>query len=360
MELLSSYIPTAYTPYVYAAILITLGFVVKFLFEQVVIRFLHRIFYKAGWSFGQRALTTIHKPFAYFILLVYFNLALQAVELSGMGQLLLSKLLVALLFINIYYLASGLFSLVFSEIKEKYQRADSQQEHILPFIENFARLFLIVIVLIAAVQNMGYNVSGLVASLGIGGIAVALAARESIANIFGSITILFDKPFSVGDWVKGNNFEGIVEEVGFRSTRIRTFAKTLITVPNSEVTNIVVENFSRMPIRRVFFHIGILYSTPPEVISQIVEDIRKMLSEHEAVDQEFFMVKFTTFGSHSLDIMIYYFTKTTAWEEHLSVREDINLRIMSIVHGHGSDFAFPTNTIHFGDELRLRRESFDA
>ena len=116
---------------------------------------------------------------------------------------------------------------------------------------------------ILAIQNLGYSVSGLLASLGIGGLAVALAAKDTLSNVFGSLMLILDRPFKLGDWIKAGDMEGTVEEIGFRSTRIRTFAKTLITVPNSIIANLPLDNFSRMPKRRIKLTVGVTYATTP-------------------------------------------------------------------------------------------------
>ncbi len=196
------------------------------------------------------------------------------------------------------------------------------------------------------IQNMGYSISGLLASLGIGGLAVALAARETLSNVFGSLMIIIDRPFNVGDWIKTGDLEGTVEEVGFRSTRIRTFAKTLITVPNNVVASQSIDNFSRMPKRRVMLTVGVTYHTTPAQMREAVSSIRELLENHDAVDPEFMLVNFTDFGASSLDILVYCFTKTTVWAEYLAARQDICLQIMDTLENLGLEIAFPSRSIY--------------
>lgn len=222
-------------------------------------------------------------------------------------------------------------------------------DHLVPFIRKTLRVFVVVVAILMLVQNLGYSISGLVASLGLGGLAVALAAKDSLSNIFGSIMILLDRPFTIGDWIKAGDMEGTVEEIGFRSTRIRTFAKTLITVPNSVLMNMSIDNFSQMPKRRIKLNVGVTYATSPAQMRQAVAAIKQLLREHPAIHQEFFLVNFTDFGASSLDIMVYCFTTSTVWNEYLDAREDVCLKIMEILENIGLEIAFPSQTLYLHD-----------
>ncbi len=227
------------------------------------------------------------------------------------------------------------------------RRTESKlDDQLVPLISKAGKLFIGVVAFVLIVQNMGYSVSGLIAGLGIGGLAVALAAKDMLANFFGSATIFLDRPFQVDDWINTEKVEGVVEEVGFRSTKIRTFAKTLVTVPNSVLAGMAIDNFSAMPKRRVKMTVGVTYDTAAAQMEQAVEAIKKLLREHEGVNQDFFLVSFTDFGPSSLDILVYYFTKTTVWEEYLNVRQEVNLAIMHTLESLGLSIAFPTQTVH--------------
>ncbi|MDQ7011667.1 MAG: mechanosensitive ion channel family protein [Mariprofundaceae bacterium] len=226
------------------------------------------------------------------------------------------------------------------------QTETALDDQLVPFVTKTLKIFLILTGVLVVAQNMGYSISGLIASLGIGGIAVAMAARDTIANVFGSIMILVDRPFTVGDWIRTSEFEGVVEEIGFRSTRIRTFAKTLVNVPNSALANMVIDNIDARPKRRVKMRIGLTYDASPAQIRQAIEGIEKILKHHVGVDQDFSLVKFDEFADSSLSIFLYYFTKTTHWAEYLQVRQEVNLQIMALLDSLGLEFAFPTRTIH--------------
>jgi len=246
--------------------------------------------------------------------------------------------------------AWGLFNLV--SLLDVYlaqwvTRTESMlDDNLLPFVRKSLRAFIIFIAVLMTIQNLGYSISGLLASLGIGGLAVALAAKDTLSNIFGSLMIILDRPFHIGDWIKAGDLEGTVEEVGFRSTKIRTFAKTLISVPNSTLTNMAIDNFSRMPRRRIKLTVGVTYEATPQQMRDAVAGIRALLRNHPAIDQEFFLVNFTDFGASSLDIMVYCFTTTTVWGEYLAAREELCLQIMELLEGMGLEIAFPTRTLY--------------
>ncbi len=230
-------------------------------------------------------------------------------------------------------------------------RTDSGlDDQLVPFVAKTLKVFVVLTAVLVIAQNMGYSISGLLASLGIGGLAVAMAAKDTIANVFGSIMILVDRPFTVGDWIRTSEFEGVVEEIGFRSTRIRTFEKTLVNVPNSQLANMVVDNIDARPKRRVKMRIGLTYDATPAQLEKAIAGIERILKEHIGVDQDFFLVKFDEFADSSLSIFLYYFTKTTHWAEHLQIRQEVNLQIMKLLDELGLEFAFPTRTVHLKQE----------
>jgi len=230
------------------------------------------------------------------------------------------------------------------------QTESSLDDQLVPFVAKTFKIFIVMTGVLVVAQNMGYSISGLIASLGIGGIAIAMAAKDTIANVFGSIMILVDRPFTVGNWIKTSEFEGVVEEVGFRSTRIRTFAKTLVNVPNSTMANMVIDNIDARSKRRVKMRIGLTYGSSPEQVQAAIDGIEGLLASHVGVDQDLYLVKFDVFEDSSLSIFLYYFTKTTYWEEYLQVRQEVNMQIMKLLESLELEFAFPTRTVHLEQE----------
>lgn len=213
------------------------------------------------------------------------------------------------------------------------------------------RLSVLITSALVVLQSLGFSVSGVLAFGGIGGIAVGFAAKDLLANFFGGLMIYLDQPFRVGDWVRSpdQDIEGTVENIGWRLTRIRTFDKRPIYVPNATFANITVENPSRMFNRRLYENIGVRYSDAGKVAA-IVADVEAMLKKHEAIDQDqLLMVHLNKFAASSIEFFIYTFTKTVVWKEFHEIKQDIMLKIIDIVEGHGAEFAFPTQTIHMAE-----------
>lgn len=223
---------------------------------------------------------------------------------------------------------------------------------IAPLITTALRILVVITSGIVIAQNLGYSVSGLVASLGLGGAAIALASQNTIANLFGSFMILIDKPFKIGDWVKGDGFEGVVEEIGFRSTRIRTFGKTVENIPNNIMANVKVENMDRrkddgLNVRRIKMTLGVTYATSADQMEKAIDAIREILKTDEGVDQRMTtLVNFTDFGDSSLDIFIYYFSNKAKWDYYLNVRQRINLKVMRKLEEMGLQVAFPSRSLY--------------
>ena len=215
------------------------------------------------------------------------------------------------------------------------------------FILTILKILIVGVGLGAMLQVWGINVTALVASLGIGGLAFALAAKDAASNLFGSFSLLADKSIRIGEWIKVNGVEGTVEDIGMRTTKIRSFGKSLITVPNQIVANNPIENFSRRGVRRIKMRIGLTYSTSSEQMIKIVEEIKYMLHNHEHISQkETLLVNFESFGDSALNVFIYTFTSTANWEKYLDIREDVHLKIMHIVEENDSGFAFPSQSIY--------------
>ncbi|MCG8394046.1 MAG: mechanosensitive ion channel family protein [Pseudomonadales bacterium] len=216
-------------------------------------------------------------------------------------------------------------------------------------IAKLLRVSVIITAFLIILQTLGYSISGVLAFGGIGGMAVAFAAKDLLANFFGGMMIYLDKPFRVGDWVRSpdRSIEGTVEHIGWRLTRIRTFDQRPLYIPNAMFTSIVLENPSRMFNRRINEKIGIRYDDWQKMPG-IVEAVRQMLIEHEDLETEnrTLIVNFDSYGASHLEFFIYTFTKTTQWVHYHEIKQDVLMKIMNIVHEHGAEFAFPTRTLH--------------
>jgi len=209
------------------------------------------------------------------------------------------------------------------------------------------RLAVMITTALVVLQALGYSVSGVLAFGGIGGIAVGFAAKDLLANFFGGLMIYLDKPFTIGDWIRSpdQEVEGTVEYIGWRLTRIRTFDKRPLYIPNATFAQISVENPSRMSNRRIYETIGVRYDDAAAV-AKITVSIEAMLREHEEIDSEqTLMVNFNKFAESSLDFFVYCFTHTTNWQHFHVVKQDVLLKILAIIDSHGASVAFPTRVV---------------
>jgi len=226
-------------------------------------------------------------------------------------------------------------------------------DQLLPVIRKTIKVIVVSLGSVMLIEKLGYPVTSLLAGLGIGGLAFALAAKDTIANLFGGVTIFTDKPFQIGDAVTISGNTGVIEMVGLRSTKIRTFADTLITIPNQTVANATIENLSALRKRRVKLNVGLTYDSGVQGLRKGLEIIRNVMENHPGVLEGPY-VFFDNFGASSLDIMVYYFTATTVYREYLEIKEEINLQIMEQLAAAGLSFAFPTTTVELANPEALR------
>ena len=236
---------------------------------------------------------------------------------------------------------------LFGSIEAKLRRKSSgETASLLSFINRVIKIAVITIAILSALAHCGINVSTIVASLGIGGMALAFASQDTIANFFGSVSIILDRPFIVGDWVKTNSCEGTVEAIGFRSTRIRTFSKTLVTIPNSTLAKESVENFTKMPQRKVSQIVGLTYATSSAQLQKFLEDLRRIIPQVEGVVEDSLTVEFSDFGASSLDVSVIYYSKQIDYSYFSATKRRVNFAIMDIVAENGLSFAFPSMSLY--------------
>ena len=219
-------------------------------------------------------------------------------------------------------------------------------------IAKLLRASVIITSVLIIMQTMGYSISGLLAFGGIGGLAIGFAAKDLLSNFFGGLMIYLDRPFKVGDWIRSpdRQIEGTVEYIGWRQTHILTFDKRPLYVPNSIFTSIAVENPSRMQNRRIYETIGIRYDDAYKV-DTIISDVKEMLQKHPEIDHNAtLIVNLNKFAPSSLDFFVYTFTKTTDWVKFHEIKQQIMLKIISIIESKGAEIAFPTSTLHIEQE----------
>ncbi len=218
-------------------------------------------------------------------------------------------------------------------------------DQMVPFLKELSKIVIIVIsvfVMMGSVFNL--NVLTIVAGLGIGGLAIALAAQDTLQNLLGSFTIFADKPFIVGDLIRVAGYDAVVEKVGFRSTLLRTLDKTLVIIPNKKMIDSPVENLTLRNLRRVEFSIGLTYDTRSDVMKSIAEDIKNYIDKDVNTSNDTIVI-FDTFNNSSLDIKILYYIQIVEYDQYMKIKNDINYKVMEIVQNRKAQFAFPTSTV---------------
>lgn len=222
----------------------------------------------------------------------------------------------------------------------------SQHQAFFGFFRKTLSFLIFIVGGLIIIQNLGYNVTSILAGLGIGGLAVALAAKDTLSNIFGSLVILFDRPFVVGDWIQFDKIEGTVENIGFRSTQIKTFYDSVISVPNFIVANAQIDNMGKRKFRRTRFTLGITYSTSPEKIQSFLEGIKSIIQSHPKTKTDYFQVSFSGYADSSLNIFVNFFLQVANWNEELQFRQDIFLDILKLAQRTNVEFAFPSQSLY--------------
>jgi MscS family membrane protein len=251
------------------------------------------------------------------------------------------------------WLCSRLIDILF-ELKERQLSAASSDK--ISLVQLGRKLVKILAVMIGALfifYIAGINLTAVIAGLGVGGIAVALAAQKTLENLFGGITIVSDQPFRVGDFCRAGDYQGTVQAVGFRSTRIRTLGRTIVSIPNGQLATMSLENFSLRD--KIWFHhtFGLRYETTTEQLRYILAGIREMLYGHPKVESPSGRVRFIGFGDSSLKLEVFAYVLETDYEAFLHIQEDLLLRIMDIVEGSGSGFAFPSQTTYLAQDAGI-------
>ena len=348
------YGPSSLLQYVGALSLIIFTLLVKYIVEYIVYRRLIK------WSEGKKKeiIAKFRIPLGYLIFLVGLMLSCQIMTWPGKNVESFITHLFSVLIISVCtWLAMRSIDILSIYLHMHAEKTENKLDDLLvPLISKSLKIFAVIVAAALIIENFGGSITGLLAGIGIGGIALAMAAKDSLANLFGSLTIILDNPFQLGDWIKAGDTEGVVEGIGFRSTRLRTFYKTEVTIPNSVLANMNVDNFSRMKLRRISAVLGLTYETSPEQMEQAIEAIKNVLKSNKDVYQDFFIVKFTEFGESSLNIMLYYFTNTTVWLDYLKVREQVNLSIMKALQDIGVDFAFKSFSVYLRSQDKAKQD----
>lgn len=323
-----------------AAAILFVCFIISTVSQHAAIPFLAKLAKKLPGDWLGDVLQAINRPLAIFWLVVGGQLALT--EILGFSQMIFP------LAFRLIYLTLGTWAACCTAnvLPVLTLRHDKNAQSIKKLIRIALKVLILSCFGVILLGELGYNVNGLIMGLGLGGLTLSLAAKDSASNLFAGILLLVERPFEVGDWITCPAAEGTVEDISLRSTKIRTFANTLSVVPNTLICASQLTNVTRMKMRIKQFTIGVTYDTPREKIEEVMARLRQLLAADADVCEDTSQVRLTGFGASSIDIMVLYYTKTTNYKEWLAVTERLNLEILDIMRKVGVSFAFPSRSIY--------------
>ncbi len=352
------YLDNTILDYILFGFFLFLGIAFKRYFSKLSSRLLFEVFRKHSFGLTRNDFyVLIKKPVSFLVLLIFVYIAFSNLDYPRAWHLVSAHKFGVKMIVEKTYAVFFIFAVVnvfrkmfdflgIVMVRKAEQKDKNAEKQVISFVTESLKLAVLIIglfILLGSVFNI--NVGTLIAGLGIGGLAVALAAKESLENLMGSFTIFADKPFVTGDLVKVGNTQGVIEKVGFRSTRLRTLDKSFVTVPNKLMVDSEVDNLTERTTRRVTFTLGLRYDTTAVQMRKIMTDIKNTIVNHSGTTGEC-QVRFTEFGSSALNISVYYFINSNDYDLYLQVNEDINFRIIEIVNAAGAGFAFPSSSIY--------------
>ncbi len=288
-------------------------------------------------------------PFRLYLALLLFGLGSRYLSLSVIAERRVGFLLGLFAVVAFVWFLLRLIDTVSEHAEANYRAAGNRgMLSLVPLLQRSAKVALLLLAALLLAQNYGINVTALLAGAGVAGLAIAFAAQKTIENLFGGVSVILDQPVRVGDFCKVGAFQGTIEDIGLRSTRLRTVDRTVVSVPNAQFSTEFLENFGARDRIRLYQVLSLRYETTPDQLRWLLAELRRLLYSHPMIDREQARVRFINFGPSSLDVEIFCFVRTTDFPAFTAVREDVFLRVMDIVRASGSGFAFPSQTLYFG------------
>ena len=329
----------------------------KNIFAKYIFSFFIDRFNKTAVNNDKYLLEAFQGPLKHLIVVIGAYLALKN-YLPNNYDVFLNNLLgsaVVILMVSGLYESIGIYVNDEAKINRLFNK--QVDKILIPFFSKMIKFIIIALAFVVIASRWGFDVNGFIAGLGLGGLAFALAAKDLLANIFSGILLITDKPFNIGDWIQAGDIEGTVQDINFRSTKIKRFDNSLVIVPNSSLTNAPITNFTKRTMRRITFNLKVKYDTSSENLQKCVDRIEELLIEHPRIDKETIAVKFDSFDNSALNIFIYFFTTTIVWDEYLNIKQDINFKIMDILESEQVDMAFPSTSIYMETPTKINNES---
>lgn len=335
--------------YIGLAIIILISILVFKLFIILFEFFMGRVKLFSGYSFNdyQEQIKKAAKPLSLAVVFQVVYILVPAIQLPfSISYYVMTLLGISLPFYFMLFMIRSMDALEVYFKKVAAKTESTLDDQLIPLAKKTFVVLIIIGGVIAILNKLNFDITALLAGLSIGGIAFALAAQDTLKNFFGSVMIFLDKPFQIGDWITFSGGEGVVEEVGFRATRLRTFSNSVLYVPNGKISDMIVDNMGLRVYRRFKTHLTITYDTPIELIESFVEGLRHIADNYPSVKHDMSEVHFNELGSTSLNIFFSIYFDLPTLREELKAKHEILISIMNLAKGLGIQFAFPTQTIH--------------
>lgn len=328
-------------------IIITLGFVIHFLLTLVIRVVLVKVMHKYGKiDLAKGVLIPAAKPFSLMLVAAMLKILIPTLQLPpyiAVNLILIARALVPFFATIFFYKLVDILGIYFVKLAERSE--NTLDDQLVPLIRKILRFFVVVVGFIAVLNSFQLDIWPLLTGLSIGGLAFALAAQDTLKNFFGSLMIFIDRPFQIGDWVTSGEIDGTVEEVGFRSTRIRTFRDSVMYVPNSIISNSTVDNHGLRKYRRFYTKLSVTYDSPARLIQVFVKGIEQIVKNHPNTRKDYYNIFLNDYAASSLDVMLYIFFEVPDWNTELKCRQEIMLEVNKLAEHLGVRFAFPTQTL---------------
>jgi len=331
----------------YFLLLLLAAWLAGLLFHKLLSAWAERVFRKLGASIDEQLFGKLRRPVT-----VMFSCAILcwgiediALQQGERTLLFLAEVSLTIAAVLLAYQLVGLFEGV---LARRALKTDGKlDDQLVPVVGRSLKVAVVALGVVFVLQNQGVQVTSLVAGLSLGGAAIALASKDTVENLFGAVTIFVDRPFQIGDWIiVDGKWEGVVEEVGLRSTRIRTFGKSLISLPNGKVGHSPINNMGQRPYRRQLSTLGVAYDTPRETLQAYVARLNRIVEEHDETWKGTCEIHFKNFGASALEIMVYFFLDVPDWHRELQVRQEILLSFIQAAEELGVRFAFPSTSLY--------------
>lgn len=328
-------------------ILITLGFLIHLIFTVVLRRILFAVLHKYGKiDLANQFLNPVVRPFSLMIIALLASILIPVLQLPPFAATNLILLVHALVPFFATFFFYRLVDILGHYMKRMADRSENTlDDQLVPLVTKVLHVFVVIVGFVAILRGFKFDIWPILTGLSIGGLAFALAAQDTLKNFFGSLMIFIDRPFQIGDWVTSGDVDGTVEEVGFRSTRVRTFRDSVMYVPNSVISNSMVDNHGRRQYRRFYTRLAITYDTPARLIEVFVKGVEEIVQQHPDTRKDYYNIFLNEYGASALEVMLYIFFKVPDWNNELRCRQEIMLEINKLAEHLGVRFAFPTQTL---------------